>query len=48
MSQPRAAWQPTFARLGDEIEKSGRGRVALVARFVPTARGGRADPDELW
>jgi len=46
--EPRAAWQPYFASLGEEIAKSGRGRVALAAPFVPTPRGKPANPKELW
>jgi len=45
---PRAAWKQHFAALGESIAASGRGRVALVAPFVPTPRGRRARPDELW
>jgi hypothetical protein len=45
---PRDAWEPYFAKLGDEMAQSGHGRVALVAPFVPTPRGVRPDPDELW
>jgi hypothetical protein len=45
---PRDAWQPYFARLGDSLARSGYGHAALVAPFVPTLRGKRANAEELW
>jgi hypothetical protein len=46
--EPQRAWQPYFASLGEQIAKGSRGRLALAAPFVPTPRGKRADPAELW
>ena len=42
------AWEPVFAGLGDALRKGGRGRLALVAPFIPTVRGTRAHLDEIW
>jgi len=45
---PTQGWSRHFAGLGDALEAGGRGRVALVAPFLPTNRGTRNHLDELW
>jgi hypothetical protein len=47
-ASPRGAWERLFAGLGDALRGGGRGRAALVAPFIPTARGTRVHLDELW
>ncbi|GAA2061080.1 hypothetical protein GCM10009801_03130 [Streptomyces albiaxialis] len=46
-ADPRECWEETFAGLGEEVAGSGRGRVELVAPFVPTIPGTDTYVDEL-
>ena len=46
-TDPRQAWD-VFAGLGKAVEAGGRGRVELVAPFIPTVPGTDRYQDELW
>jgi hypothetical protein len=46
--EPERAWEDHFAMLGRTLAESGVGNVKLAAPFVPTDRGRRANPDEIW
>jgi len=45
---PRQAWAEVFAGLGQAVDAGGRGRVELVAPFIPTVPGTNRYQDELW
>ncbi|HLY82439.1 MAG TPA: hypothetical protein VKQ71_05610 [Acidimicrobiales bacterium] len=47
-ADPREVWEDVFAGLGKTVEAGGRGRVELVAPFIPTIPGTDRYQDELW
>jgi hypothetical protein len=47
-TDPRDVWDTTFDGIGATIEAGGRGRVLLVAPFIPTVPGTDRHVDELW
>jgi hypothetical protein len=46
-ADPRSCWDANFADLAAPVEKSGLGRVELVAPFIPTIPGTDTYVDEL-
>jgi hypothetical protein len=44
---PRACWQPCFAKLGDALAAARKGRALLVAPFIPVVPGTDRHADEL-
>ena len=42
------AWDDTFARLGDDLDAAGLGRVAFASPFLATSPGTDAYTDQLW
>jgi hypothetical protein len=47
-TDPREAWDDHFAKLGDEIEAAGVGRVLIAAPFVPCVVGTDTYVGQLW
>jgi hypothetical protein len=46
-ADPREVWD-VFSGLGKAVDAGGRGRVELVAPFIPTVPGTDRYQDELW
>lgn len=46
-SDPRDSWGDTFARHGDELDKSGLARLVWASPFIPTKVGTDAYTDQL-
>lgn len=45
---PREVWDEHFAKIGDEIDAAGVGRVLIAAPFIPCVVGTDTYADQLW
>jgi hypothetical protein len=47
-TDPRQVWDDVFMNVGKAVEASGKGRLELIAPFIPTIPGTDRYHDDLW